>query len=447
MIGNGFGNAGLGGGDFESLARQYWSAWGEALRQGTAGAGQPGWQQASQWWAQLLPGLQPQATDAVQRFQQLANGWYGQMQQLAAQFAGQGGSAADIAGAWREAMAAQGAQANPFAEIFRTLHAGGQESLGQWLEQAGPYIEALQNLAGSDATRWLHAPTFGLAREHQERWQGLAQAQQDYQRCHHDYNALMAEVMRSACSLFESKLAEREEPGRQLNNARALFDLWIDAAEEAYTEAALSESFRQVYGALTNAQMRLRGAVQVEIEKVCGLFGMPTRTEVDSAHRKIVQLERALRQATRQAAARPAARRPAAPVAEPEPKPAAQASRPQPPASKPATAVVARTKARPPARRAPAATKAKPAARAKPRKPAAPRRAAASRAATPSKRAAPKPSAPAKAGKSASVQKPAKAAKPAKGNIVSMKDWVARYAAPAPLAAPGPGKGKRGERT
>ena len=41
--------------------------------------------------------------------------------------------------------------------------------------------------------------------------------------------------------------------------------------------------------------MRLRAAVQGEVEHATAQLGMPTRTEIDAAHRKIVQLERELR--------------------------------------------------------------------------------------------------------------------------------------------------------
>ncbi len=451
-----FGNGNFGGGDFESLARQYWNAWGDAMRQGAAGAGlpgvgQPGWQQATQWWSQLLPGARSDAMDAVNRFNQLASGWYGQMQQVAAQFAGQNGSAADIASAWRAALGASAADANPFAEIFRAMQAGGQESLDNWLEQAAPFIEALQSAARGEQSRWLHLPAFGPAREHQERWQALLQAHRDYQERNKEYNALMARVMQNALSLFEDKLAEREEPGRQLTSARALFDLWIDAAEDAYAAEALSESFREVYGELTNAQMRLRGAVQVEVEKICGLFGMPTRTEVDSTHRKIAQLERAMRQQARETRAKPGVRRQAAPAAEPAPPTPARAAKPakpKPAVKKAAKAAGTKASKKTAARRRPAQKPARPAAAAKPRAKPAPRRAIASRAASPSKRAAAEaPRAAAKPAKKAG--KPAKPVRtPAKGNIVSMKDWVARYAPPPPLGPQQPARrnDRKGER-
>ena len=147
-----------------------------------------------------------------------------------------------------------------------------------------------------------------------------AQAQIDLQQRESAYNALMLKSLQRAYELFEGKLAEREEPGRQLKSARELFDLWIDAAEEAYADIALSPEFREVYGALVNAQMRLRAGVQKEVELAGAMFGMPTRTELDSAHRKIAELERQLRRLQRKAddaapaaasAAKPAVKKPA----------------------------------------------------------------------------------------------------------------------------------------
>jgi class III poly(R)-hydroxyalkanoic acid synthase PhaE subunit len=305
------------GNDFESLARQYWSAWGEALRAGAAPAspGMPDWKDAVDWWSRLAHGGRTEANDAVERFNRQARDWYGQMQQLAAQFAGQDAGAADIAAEWKRALGAAGE--NPFPEMFRALRGNGARGLDQWVEDASPWLDSWRREAGS----WLGMPAFGLGREHQERLQQLAQAQLDLQQHEAAYNALMLKALQRAHELFEGKLAERGEPGRQLKSARELFDLWIDAAEESYADIALSPEFRDAYGALVNAQMRLRSGVQKEVELAGAMFGMPTRTEVDAAHRRIAELERALRRmrdakpdaAPRAAprAAKPAASKPA----------------------------------------------------------------------------------------------------------------------------------------
>jgi class III poly(R)-hydroxyalkanoic acid synthase PhaE subunit len=167
----------------------------------------------------------------------------------------------------------------------------GAQGFEQWSEAAQPYLDAWRK----EGSTWLGMPTFGIGREHQQRWQKLAQAQLDYQQHEAAYNALMLRSSQRAYELFEQKLREREQPGKQLTSARALFDLWIDAAEEAYAQTALSPEFRAAYGARVNAQMRLRQAVQGEVERTSALFGMPTRSDLDAAFRKIADLERSLR--------------------------------------------------------------------------------------------------------------------------------------------------------
>jgi len=369
----GAGGSGFGGpADAGALAQQYWSALTEAMRSAGGGARQQDpWQAAMQSWSQLAGGgaARNDAGDAIERFSAQARQWFGTMQQVAEQFAGKSASAEEIAGAWKQAMGGGG---NPFADLFSGMTGRGQSGFEDWYAQIAPMFGGLPKGGMFDGLRqesmsWLRTPAFGHNREQQERLQALIEAQLELQQKNDAYNALMLEVGREAFDRFERKLAERSEPGRQLQSARALFDLWIDAAEEAYAEIALSAGFRKVYGELVNAQMRVRAGIQSEVERLCGLLGMPGRTEVDSAHRKIAELERQLRRLrdavsaqTKSAPAKAAAVKPApADVvnAKPEPKRAARAepspkpSAKQSPARKVATRKAAARKA--PPRKAP----------------------------------------------------------------------------------------------
>jgi class III poly(R)-hydroxyalkanoic acid synthase PhaE subunit len=282
---------GTGDTSFESLARQYWHGWGEAMRQSapTSAPSQPGWQEAINWWSELARGQSLDVNAAVERFNAQARDWYGQMQQVAARFAGREAAPADIAAEWKRAMSTFGE--NPFPEMFRTMQGQGAQGLDQWTQAAAPWLDAWRR----ESKVLLGMPTFGIGREHQERWQQLAQAQAEYQEKEAAYNALMFKTAQSAYAVFEKKLADRGAPGKQLSSARALFDVWIEAAEEAYAEMALSPEFRQAYSARVNAQMHLRKAVQAEVEQMTSALGMPTRSDLDAAFRKIADLERALR--------------------------------------------------------------------------------------------------------------------------------------------------------
>lgn len=207
--------------------------------------------------------------------------WLMQMRNLHEQF-GQG-------------MASAGAPAMPW---FGGIDAGQVEQLVK-LFTAAPtqrFGQAVRSL--------FDLPAFGLGREHQERAQALAQGWIDYQGANSRYNELMLKTVTRTLDVLEGKLGEREQPGRQIESARALYDVWIDAAEEAFAGVAMSPEYRAVYGDLVNSQMRVRAGINAEVERIAAQFGLPTRTEVDSMARQLHELRRALRQ--RGAGTRPA---------------------------------------------------------------------------------------------------------------------------------------------
>ncbi|ASK96723.1 class III poly(R)-hydroxyalkanoic acid synthase subunit PhaE [Xanthomonas campestris pv. merremiae] len=321
-------SSGSDNGNFDDKARQYWAAWGDAMRHGQAGAAaqQPpptsgsdapqDWRKAVDWWSQLLPTqAAPQAQEAIDRFRTQAGDWFGTMQQVAAQFAGRDTSANEVADAWRQAVQGQGEQLMQWT--LGSLRGGSPGGFDLWLQDAA---QALQKWREENAP-WLDMPAFGLNRNHQSRLQKLARAQQEFQAQSEAYGEQLKAAIEQAFARFASKLSEHESSGSQLTSARALFDLWIEAAEESYADVALSEQFGKVYGGFANAHMRLRAALQEEVEQLSERFGMPTRSEMDAAHRRIAELERLVRRMLRNAAS-------------PASKPAASAQRaPETPAA------------------------------------------------------------------------------------------------------------------
>ena len=273
---------------FEASLRQCWESWQQAMNPTGGGARFP-WRESLERWTQLLgTGASAQVQDLGGRFQQQAGDWLGTMQQVAAGFAGRDSSAADVAGAWREAVEEQG---DAMLRWMLDAARGGNAVADQpWLRDVAQAVQT-----GFGHADWLNAPAFGPAREHQARWQALLKMQNEYQRRMEQYVDSIRGALDDAFRRFETKLAGHEAPGSQLTSARAIFDLWIDAAEEAYASVALSEDFQHIYADLANAQMRLQAATRHELERACELLGVPTRTEMDAAHRRIAELERLLR--------------------------------------------------------------------------------------------------------------------------------------------------------
>lgn len=232
----------------------------------------------------------------------LANQWMGQIQQLAAQFAGREAHPSEIVRTWRRLVGE-----NPFASTIATSAFMPMPLFGAPAGGRGPF----------------DTPAFGYTREHQERMQAFARAGAEFQQASQAFQALVAEAGRDAFDRFESLLSQRTADGKPLETSRALFDLWIDAAEDAYADIALSERFQKSFGEYVNAQMRLRAAMQKEVELMCAQWGIPGRAEVDAAHRKLAEVQREMRRLRRRMddmaspATAPAAA-PSGPAAQPE---------------------------------------------------------------------------------------------------------------------------------
>ena len=182
-----------------------------------------------------------------------ARGWFAQMQQLAAQFAGQDTSAADIAGAWKQARRAATTRS---PTMFNGMQGPGQHGFEQWFEQVAP----LPAGAGSSGGKGLAGPAGVRLRPRAPG--ALAAAGAGAARLPGTEQGLQGADGRSRQAGVR---ALRGQAGRtqragpaDRQSARALFDLWIDAAEEAYAEIALSPQFREVYGEFVNSQMRVR---------------------------------------------------------------------------------------------------------------------------------------------------------------------------------------------
>lgn len=157
------------------------------------------------------------------------------------------------------------------------------------------------NFSGMDASlldpmRALKMPAFGLNREAQERQQELLRHLHAYAQATNSCNALQNSSIKLAIERMQSKLAERSEPGRSLESFKAVYDLWIDALEEAFAEVAMSKQYQAAYGELVDAQMRVRANVQKQVELSCAQVGMPTRTELEGVHQKLADLRRRSRQ-------------------------------------------------------------------------------------------------------------------------------------------------------
>lgn len=268
--------------DWQKMSASFWQGIGGMA--GAAQADSPSWDQAMNLFDPLFQDKDGKSRVLFEQVMDQGKNYFSWLEQLAKQ----PGSLPDT-----EALQALAQQ---FMGGFKSA-----DPFNRWWEQIQPtlrqFLPDMGDMGPDALKKMLSTPAFGMAREHQERLQSFARAAIDHQTAKQGYQALIAKSMRVGAERMQSKVAALSEPGaRAAKTPRALYDLWIDALEESYAEVAMSPEFRTAYGELVNTQMRVKQHLQREVELAGGALGMPGRTEVDSAHRKIAELSRALRE-------------------------------------------------------------------------------------------------------------------------------------------------------
>ena len=293
--------------DWQAMQQQYWNAWTDATRQAmpqSPPANTP-WHEGLEQWSRMFAGA-GQQNETADRLMSSAKNYVALMQSMVAAASGKNlddGPLKAWTSALRDGFNMPGMDAallnNPMAAMLKGISGQGAQGFEQLSQSFAPFLAQ----AKQEGMSWLQAPAFGYAREHQEHYQKMLAAFVEYQEALKAHNALMLQSSQRSFAIFEDKLAERAEPGRQIDSMRGLYDLWVDAAEQAYAETALTEEFRKVYGDVVNAQTRVRSQIQQEVERVGTDLGMPTRTELNSVHKRLHDLRREFRNANAQDAA------------------------------------------------------------------------------------------------------------------------------------------------
>jgi len=292
---------------WQDLSRNYLSAWQSMSRNPAQmpGAAASPWHEGFEQWSRLFASGGGAQNETIDRVIDSAKGYAAFMQSLLGA-AGGGTGMPPWNEMFRSGFGIPGIDAaafeHPMLRALRDMQGQGGQGFGNGFAQAFGALNSLRAAPPmpsadlGDLKAWLSLPAFGLMREHQEHYQKMAVAWVEYQEQMGRYNALMLKASQRGFELFVGKLSEREQPGRQIDSLRALYDLWVDAAEEGYAEIALSQDFHEIYAALVNAQMRVRAQIQQEVERVAVDLGMPTRSEIDSIGERLQALRREVRQ-------------------------------------------------------------------------------------------------------------------------------------------------------
>ena len=269
--------------DYQTLAQQSWDAWTRQLQQQQQPAPSP---MSNPFFTQ--PTTTFSSNDTLERSLSGLKGFFDWMQAAAAS-----GQASAQPTDWQQQLQQMFGSSNPpFAQAFAGIDSAGAEGFGkQWQS----WMQAMQNSPlGEFPGGQGPTPAFGLNREQQMQQQAMAAALMESLQASARYQALIQRANSDGMERLQNKLAAHAEPGRQIDSLKGLYDLWVDAAEEAYAEIALSDEFRDAYAEMINTQMRVRHMQQQQTEQFCQQLGMPTRSDVSALGKRLQAMRREL---------------------------------------------------------------------------------------------------------------------------------------------------------
>jgi hypothetical protein len=162
---------------------------------------------------------------------------------------------------------------------------------------AMPGMGAMPGLApmpGRGGIAGLGMPGLGPTREQHESWQRVLQALARSAQAQLQVSTQWNEIIGRALRELAERLAPRLKSGSPPGSLKEVYDLWVDAAENVYAQAARGGSFVQAQAELTNATSQLRSAQRELLEDWARQFDLPTRAELNSIHQQLRELKAAL---------------------------------------------------------------------------------------------------------------------------------------------------------
>ncbi len=148
--------------------------------------------------------------------------------------------------------------------------------------------------------KFIDAPGVGPDREAQERFKKDARLWMNYQTALAEYNTAHQQVGKDTIERLTEKMIELSNEGTTIESMRAVYDVWVDCAEEAYAEFAMSEEYQNVYANLVNSMMAVKQAFRDRVNETAKSMGLPTQSGFDTVLERMQVMRRELRQIKKQ---------------------------------------------------------------------------------------------------------------------------------------------------
>jgi class III poly(R)-hydroxyalkanoic acid synthase PhaE subunit len=191
----------------------------------------------------------------------------------------------------------------PFADLFGPAFAAAQSVFGAAAASGAtaahwPLWKMPSAGASGAAGAWWDLPGIGPLREQHAAAQEMAAALAEVERLTAEMGGVMARVHAETLDLLARRAAEHSNQGTPVQDAKALYDLWVECGEATYAKVAHSEAYCRLQADLCNAGIRFQAVERQQMERWLKLLDLPTRSEVNTLNLRIRELQRRLEAAT-----------------------------------------------------------------------------------------------------------------------------------------------------
>lgn len=145
----------------------------------------------------------------------------------------------------------------------------------------------------------LQSPGLGYSRELNEKIARGFESWLDFRRASAAYQARLADAWTEAFTVLIHEMATSTEQGSAIGTMRDLLQLWGRIADRVFIETFHTDEYIQLQGHLLNTSMRYRIQQREIVEVFQKAVDLPTRREIDEAHRNIYEVRKEIRQLKR----------------------------------------------------------------------------------------------------------------------------------------------------
>ncbi len=167
------------------------------------------------------------------------------------------------------------------------------------IEMTNLYWDAYRDTFGN----LLQAPGIGYSREVDEKLRRGFTAWLDVQQAIFEYHVILTNTWVAAFEQVVLDLARLAQESESVEGVRDFLNRWSATADGVFKQAFRSEEYIKTQGKLVNAIMTYRQRQRQINEVFLQIYDLPTRSEVDEAHRRVYELRKEVKSLRKELAA------------------------------------------------------------------------------------------------------------------------------------------------